>query len=119
MMNSKESIAKNFNMIENSMERMWDMWLVNLGSLSWTQDQMENTTRKLLDQNKSAREDMLKMMEDLSKQMRKNQEQLQKFVEEAFTNTYEQMNYTNQGMMSEFSNKVVDMTQKGSQQKAV
>lgn len=119
MMNSKESFTKNFNMIENSMEKMWDMWLVNLGSLSWIQEQMENMARKILDQNKAAREEMLKMVENVSKQTRRNQEQLQKVVEEAFTNTYEQMNYTNQEMMGEFSNKVVDMTQMGSQQKAV
>jgi len=112
MSDNKESLAKSFNMIENSMEKMWDMWLVSLGSLSWTQEQIENMTRKQLDQNKAAREELIKLVEDLSKQMRRNQEQFQKMVEEAVMNTYEHINYANQNLISDLSKKVDDLSKK-------
>ena len=112
MTDNKESLAKSFNMIENSMEKMWDMWLVSLGSLSWTQEQMENMTRKQLDQNKAAREEMIKLVEDLSKQTRRNQEQFQKVVEEAVMNTYEHINYTNQNLIGDLQKKVDDLGKK-------
>jgi hypothetical protein len=73
---------------------------------------MENMARKQLDQNKTAREEMVKLVEDLSKQTRRNQAQLQKVAEEAVMNTYTQMNYSNEKMMGDFSNKVVGLTQK-------
>ena len=112
MSDNKESLAKSFNMIENSMEKMWDMWLVSLGSLSWTQEQIENMTRKQLDQNKAARDELIKLVEDLSKQMRRNQEQFQKMVEEAVMNTYEHINYANQSLISDLTKKVDDLSKK-------
>lgn len=112
MSDNKESLTKSFNMIENSVEKMWDMWLVSLGSLSWTQEQLENMTRKQLDQNKAARDELLKLVEDLSKQMRRNQQQFQKMVEEAVMNTYEHINYTNQNIISDLNKKVDDLVKK-------
>lgn len=112
MSDNKENLAKSFNMIENSMEKMWDMWLVSLGSLSWTQDQIENMTRKQLDQNKAAREELIRLVEDLSKQMRRNQEQFQKLVEEAVMSTYEQVDYANKNLIEDLSKKVEDLSKK-------
>jgi len=112
MAENKDSLMKSFSMIENSLEKMWDMWLVSLGSLSWTQDQIENMTRKQLDQNKAAREEMIKLVEDLSKQMRRNQEQFQTIVEEAVMNTYQQIDVTGKGMFSDLTKKVEDLSKK-------
>lgn len=111
-MDNQESLAKSFGMMENTMEKMWDMWLVSLGSLSWTQEQIENMTRKQLDQNKTAREDMIKLVEELSKQMRRNQEQFRKIVEETVLNTYEHINYTNQSIIGDLTKKVDELTKK-------
>ncbi len=112
MANSKENLAKSFNMMENSMEKMWDLWLVGLGSLSWVQEQMENMTRKQLDQNKTAREEVIKLVDDLSRQTRKNQEQFQKMVEEAFINTYDQINVANHQIMQDLTKKVDELAKK-------
>lgn len=112
MTDNKKGLAKSFNLIENSMEKMWDMWLVSLGSLTWTQEQMENMTRKQLDQNKAAREEMIILVEDLNKQAHINQEQFQKVVEEAVMNTYEHINYTNQELIGDLQKKVDDLTKK-------
>lgn len=114
MSENKESFAKNFNMIENSMEKMWDMWLVSLGSLSWTQDQLEDMTRKQLDQNKAAREELIKLVEDLGKQMRGSQEQFQKMVEQTVLSTYEQINSSSQANIDDLTKKVDELYKKAS-----
>lgn len=112
MADNKENLAKSFSVMENSMEKMWDMWLVSLGNVSSTQDQIEIMTRKQLDQNRTAREEMIKMVEDLSKQMRKNQGQFQKMVEEAILGSYEGMSSTSQSLISSLSNKVDELAKK-------
>ncbi len=112
MADNKENLAKSFSMMENSMEKMWDMWLVSLGNLSSTQDQIENMTRKQLDQNRTAREEMIKMVEDLSKQMRKNQEQFQKMAEEAVMGSYEKISSTSQSLISDLTKKVDELAKR-------
>jgi polyhydroxyalkanoate synthesis regulator phasin len=109
MSDNNKNLVKDFNMINNSMDKMWDMWLVSLGSLSWTQDQIEDMTRRQLDQNKSAREELLKLVEDLSKQMRRNQEQFHKMVQETVMNTYQHINYTNQSLISDLTKKADEL----------
>jgi len=111
-MDNQESLVKNFDMIENSVEKVWDVWLVNLGNLAWTQDQIDNMSRKQLDQNKADREEMIKLVEDLSRQMRMNQEQFRNIVEENVMNTYEHINYTNQNIMGDLGKKVDELSKK-------
>ena len=72
MVENKQKLAKSFGMIDNSMEKMWDMWLVSLGSLASTQEQIENMTRKQLDQNKAAREELAANVRKLEKRVSKD-----------------------------------------------
>ncbi|MEQ8201847.1 MAG: hypothetical protein ABRQ24_10560 [Syntrophomonadaceae bacterium] len=112
MADGKENLAKSFDMMEKSMEKMWETWMVGLGSISWAQEQMENMTRKQLDQNKTAREEMIKLVEELAKQTRKNQEQYQKMVEEAVIGTYDQINVANHQIMQDLTKKVDELAKK-------
>jgi len=105
MANNKVNMTKSLNMMENSMEKMWDMWLVGLGSISWAQEQIENMTRKQLDQNKAAREEMMKLVEELARQTRRNQEQFQQMVEEAVVSAYDQVNGANQQIIKDMTKK--------------
>jgi len=105
MANNKVNMTKSLNMMENSMEKMWDMWLVGLGSISWAQEQIENMTRKQLDQNKAAREEMMKFVEELARQTRRNQEQFQQMVEEAVVSAYDQVNGANQQIIKDMTKK--------------
>ena len=63
--------------------QMWDMWLVGLGSLSWTQNEFENATRKQLGEMKAAREDLTKVAKDMGKQAAKNQISIMQALEDA------------------------------------
>ncbi|HCF50045.1 MAG TPA: hypothetical protein DER60_07165 [Syntrophomonas sp.] len=112
MDNAKENLNRSFNMMENSVGKMWDMWLMSIGSLTWTQEQIENITRKQLDQNKTAREEMMRLVEDLSKQARINQEQFQKIVEETVMNTYQHINLANNTLIQDLSKKVDELAKK-------
>lgn len=112
MTDSKEVLGKSFAMMENSMEKMWDMWLVSLGSFSWTQEQIENMTRKYLDQKKNTRDEHIKMVEEMSKQVQRNQQQLQKIVEEAVTSAFDQVNNANMNVMQDIVKKVDELAKK-------
>lgn len=110
MIDNKENLIKSFSMFEDSMAKMWDMSQMIQGSLYGTQDQLDNITRKQLDQNKTAREEAFKVGQDMSKQIRKNQEQFQKIVAETVMNNYEQIDCTNKNLLSELPKKVDDLS---------
>ena len=112
MTDNKDCLTESFGLMDNSMGKMWDMWLVSMGSLSGTQEQLEDMTRKQLDQNKEARVELIKRAEDLSKEMRGNQEQFQKMVEETVKSTYEQISSASQAHIAELAKKVEELAKK-------
>lgn len=89
MADRNEYLQKNMDMLESATDTMWDMWLGGLRSLSWTQDQIENMARTQLDQNKDMREEWLRLAEDLIKQMRANQGQIQSMFGGAMMDNYD------------------------------
>jgi len=68
---------------QEAMTKSWDMWLVTMGSLNWTQNQMENATRKQLNELKAMREDLTKLATEMSKQAAKNQSVILQTLEDA------------------------------------
>jgi len=83
MVDNKVDLAQTLNNIESSLERMWLMWHANLGNLNFIREQFDNMARSQLDQNTAAWKDWIKLMEDLSHQTRRNQEQFQRMLQEA------------------------------------
>lgn len=92
MVDKQENLTKNFDLIGDSINRMWLLWQSSLGSFTWMQEQLENMTRTQLDQNKAAREEWIKVVEELGRQTRLNQEQFQKMVQDAIQNSYQYFN---------------------------
>ncbi|MBP8819677.1 MAG: phasin family protein [Syntrophomonadaceae bacterium] len=109
---SNENIDKTFAMLENSTEKIWDMWLVTLGSMSWTQEQIENMGRKYLEQRKVAREEANKVMEELTNQAKKNQQQMQKMIQEAVANAFDNLEIPTFTYIDELSKKVDELSKK-------
>jgi len=109
---SNENINKTFAMLENSTEKIWDMWLVTLGSMSWTQEQIENMGRKYLEQRKVAREEANKVMEELTNQAKKNQQQMQKMIQEAVANAFDNLEIPTFTYIDELSKKVDELSKK-------
>ncbi|MEQ8200215.1 MAG: hypothetical protein ABRQ24_02210 [Syntrophomonadaceae bacterium] len=76
--------SKNFNgmgMIEGSMNQMWDMWRFTMNSMSAVHDQMENSIKAQLDQNRQARQQFNNLVNDFSNRAYQNQSQLQDAVD--------------------------------------
>lgn len=82
-MKTQEIINKNMATIENLMEKYWDMWMVGVGSISWSQEQFENMMKKYLEQSRIAREENSKVIDELMKQVKNSQVQLQSMIQEA------------------------------------
>jgi len=82
-MKTQESVTKTFATMESMMEKFWDMWLVGMGSISWSQDQFDNMLKKYLEQSQVAREENSKVIDELMKQVKNNQVQMQKMIQEA------------------------------------
>lgn len=113
MFNAKENMEKSFGMLETAMEKYWDMWLVGLGSMSWSQEQLENMVRKYLEQRKMAREESTKIVEEMLQQVKKNQMQLQNMVKEAVASALENANFpTYVSAVDELKKKVDELSQK-------
>lgn len=109
---SNENINKTFAMLENSTEKIWDMWLVTLGSMSWTQEQIENMGRKYLEQRKVAREEANKVIEELTNQAKKNQQQMQKMIQEAVANAFDNLEIPTFNYIDDLSKKVDELSKK-------
>jgi len=109
---SNENIDKTFAMLENSTEKIWDMWLVTLGSMSWTQEQIENMGRKYLEQRKVAREEANKVIEELTNQAKKNQQQMQKMIQEAVANAFDNLEIPTFNYIDDLSKKVDELSKK-------
>ena len=110
-MKTQENVTKNFATMENMMEKFWDMWLVGMGSVSWTQDQFDNMLKKYLEQSQVAREENSKVIDDLMKQVKNNLAQMQKMIQEAVSAALENAepayNY-----FEELNKKVEDLSKK-------
>ena len=118
MFDNQQSFTRGLSIMENSMDKMWDMWLVSLGSLTWTQDQIEVMTRKQMEQNKTARNEVIKLAEDMSEQVRRNQEQFQKMAKETIINTCEQITSANQNWATDFSDQMDVCSERAEEKKA-
>jgi len=106
MTDSKDSVSKSFEMMEKAMEKAWDMWRMGLNSFTAAQEQIESMTLKQLDQNKATRNELMKMEDEAQKQIRRNQEQMQKMVEDAVNNAYSQAEKANQDMVATLTEQV-------------
>ena len=94
MADNQENLAKSFEMIGDSLNRMWLMWQSSLKNVAWAQEQLENMTRTQLENNKALREEWLKLVEDLGQQTRRNQEQFQTMLQEVIESSFQYFGQT-------------------------
>lgn len=111
-MGTQENITKGFLVAEKSLEKYWDMWLLALGSFSWTQEQMENAIQTYLSQRKVEREEALKVTEELMQQAKKNQQHFQNLIKEAVVSAVENANIPNFNYITELNKKVDELSKK-------
>lgn len=112
MTDYKENFDKNLVMFNNATEKMWDMWMAGINSLKWNAEQVENLTRSQLDMSKNARQEFLKQMEEMAKQMRVNQTQMMQMMEGIMTSGYQQLEQAAGTINKEITKKVEEVTKK-------
>jgi hypothetical protein len=112
MTDQQAVVAKTLDMVESCLEKMWDAGLKNLANFAWSQEQIENMARKQLDQNKAAREELLKVTEQVVKQVRANQEVGTKMMADAVQEAYQYMNQANNSLMGDLPQRVEEMVKK-------
>ncbi|HZK42922.1 MAG TPA: hypothetical protein VFC73_01390 [Syntrophomonadaceae bacterium] len=110
-MSTEEKLNQTFTMADNMLEKFWDMWLVSVGSMSWSQEQLEGMVDKYLEQSKTAREESAKVIEELTNQVKKNQMQMQTMMQEAVKIAFENVEIPDFDYMG-MSKKVDELSKK-------
>jgi polyhydroxyalkanoate synthesis regulator phasin len=111
-MNANENLNRSFAVAENMIEKFWDMMLVGLGGISWSQEQAENMIKKYMEQNKQNREETAKLVEEVMNQVKKNQLEMQKMVQEAVKTAIENTSIPNYNLFNDFTKKMEELTKK-------
>jgi hypothetical protein len=82
--NHGELITRNFQLLSNLTEKYWDMLMMNLGSLSWLNEQWENMFQNYLEQRKNTRQELTDVAEKMVNQFRKNSSQAEELLKQAW-----------------------------------
>jgi len=104
------NVNKAFTMADNFVDRFWEMWQLSLGSLSWTQDQLEAMAKKYLEQSKVSREESNEVMEGLMKEIKNNQMQMKQMVQQAVKTTVENVDIPVYNYFAELNKKVEELS---------
>jgi len=110
--NSQENYKKTFAMADSMIEKFWDMWLIGLGSISWSQEQVNNMMKTYMDRSKLAREESTKVTEELMNQVKNNQMQMQKMIQESVNAAMENINIPNMNYFEELNKKIEELYKK-------
>ncbi|NLT19491.1 MAG: phasin family protein [Syntrophomonadaceae bacterium] len=111
-MKTKDVVENTFTVAENMIDKYWDMWLVGLGSVSWSQEQFDTMIKKYNEQVKIARDENIKVIEELIQQVKKNQTQMQNMVQEAVKAAMENIEIPNFNTLEELQKKVDELSKK-------
>ena len=108
----RNQMDSTFEWFNDLNERFWDLMLVGLGSLSWTQEQIEAMSQRYIEQRKLNREEGAKVAEGLFLQMKNNQIQLQKMMQESINIAMQNMDNPIYRYFEDLNKKVEDLEQK-------
>ncbi|MDI9447930.1 MAG: phasin family protein [Bacillota bacterium] len=111
-MKTKDIVENTFTVAENMTDKYWDMWLVGLGSVSWSQEQLDTMIKKYNEQIKIAREENIKVIEELVQQVKKNQMQMQNMIQDAVKAAMENIEVPNFNTLDDLQKKVDELSKK-------
>lgn len=94
---------------KNPMEITMDLWLKNLSTLCWAQDQGEKIVRSYMDQGTLAREEGLKVAERFAEQVKANQAEMQNMVDRSVKMAMETFQKTQKAQMDAFKTRIDEM----------
>jgi len=112
MMNSEAMINRGFEMTEKTMASFYDTWSLILGSLTWSQEQMDKLVQKYMEQKKVAREDAVKFVAELADQAKKYQQQFGDAVKETVVSTSQNTTIPNLYCTGDLSRRIDELSKK-------
>lgn len=107
-----DMVARNFQLMSTVNDRFWELWMVNLGSVSWLNEQWETMTQTYLGQRKNTRDEFVKVAEQMAAQLRKNLEQVEDMIKEASLASAESVNMPGFMSYTDLVKKVDDLSKK-------
>ncbi len=111
-LNFNEALVKNFEIMNNYMDQMWEAWFLALGSFSWTQAQYENMAKNFIEFGRTNRDESMKMLEETTRQFRTNQTQMQRMIEEAVASNYQSTNLSFESDVDRLAQKIDELSRK-------
>jgi len=108
-MNAQEKLTKSFSAADDMVKKFWDMWMVGLGSVTWTQEQMEAMAKRYLEQRQLAREESSKVIEELINQVQTNQAHSQKMVQDAVGSLFSTVDTPFYNFFEDFTKKMQEL----------
>lgn len=112
MNNAQETWGKTFSLVESINEKMWEMWLFSMGSMSWSQEQMENMLSKYIEQRKLARDESSRLIDEVMNQVKRNQMQMQKMVQEAVNTALENVDIPGNKYFDDLNARINELSKK-------
>jgi len=108
-MNSQEQLTKSFAAADDLVKKFWDMWMVGLGSVTWTNEQMETMAKKYLEQRQQAREESGRVIEELIKQVQNNSATSQKVVQDTVSSLFSTVDTPFSAFFDDFTKKMQEL----------
>lgn len=112
MASSFDSISRYMEMSTNIYEKVWDMWMIGMGSFTWGQDQMSDYYKTYLDRIQLANSENAKASEDILKQVKDSQNQMRTIVEESVNAAFSNIQIPGIEYFSELNKRISDLSTK-------
>lgn len=105
------NVDKTFSMADCFVERFWDMLNLSMGSLAWSNEQMEQITKKYMDQRRTAIEEGTKVFEQMVKQVQNDQNSMRKMFRETIKCSVENTDNPVLNYLTDINKKVSELCQ--------
>jgi len=104
------NVEKTFKMADSFVDRFWDMFNLSIGSFAWSNEQMEQITKKFMDQRRTAIEEGSKVIEQIVKQVQNDQNSMRKMVRETIKCTVKNTDSSVFSYLADINKKVSELS---------
>ncbi|MGE5397690.1 MAG: hypothetical protein ACM3MK_09195 [Chitinophagales bacterium] len=82
-MQAVENMANTFEMMVSYNQRLWDLWMTNLGSLSWLNEKSEKIMQDFMGQAKTVWQENARVFQEMMNNCRQNQDSIREMYKDA------------------------------------
>lgn len=111
-MNLQDSINKSLALSETMQKNMLEMYKMGMGTLSWSQQQYDNTVQKQFARQQQLREEAAQLVESSLQQAEKGQQHWNKMMQEYTDLAFEKTDYPGFNYFTDMNNKLQKLYEK-------